>query len=196
MNHAYKLTVLDEIDSLCIAKPVRKRSAETGKLVGVRLQEDQLKAIDARAAKQVPPVTRPEAIRGMIDAMLREIVQQPIGPQPGLRAEVDRLVKSEDVSALVSLYDSYVAVAMAFQSLGNQPRSSETREFLAEESAHAWSKAYYVADHLKTIRPYDDLERYAAALFDCTIAMGGNLAEAVAVVNEINSWPQIERPAA
>jgi hypothetical protein len=29
----------------------------TGKLVGVRLQADQLKAIDAWAAKQKPPVT-------------------------------------------------------------------------------------------------------------------------------------------
>jgi hypothetical protein len=53
-----------------IAKPVRKRSAKTGKLVGVRLQSEQIKAIDAWAGKRVPPVTRPEAIRGMIDAML------------------------------------------------------------------------------------------------------------------------------
>jgi hypothetical protein len=50
-----------------IVKPVRKRSAETGKLVGVRLQEDQLKAIDKWAAKQDPPVTRPEAIRGILE---------------------------------------------------------------------------------------------------------------------------------
>jgi len=55
-----------------IAKPVRKRSAKTGKLVGVRLQSEQIEAIDVWAAKQVPPVTRPEAIRGMIDAMLLE----------------------------------------------------------------------------------------------------------------------------
>jgi hypothetical protein len=53
-----------------ITRPVRKRSAVTGTLVGVRLQADQIKAIDAWAAKQDPPVTRPEAIRGMIDAML------------------------------------------------------------------------------------------------------------------------------
>jgi len=69
-------------------------------------------------------------------------------------------------------------------------------ENLEKESAHAWSKAFYVADRLKTLRPYEyDLEQYAAALFNCTIAMGNNLEEAVAVVNEINSWPQIERPA-
>jgi hypothetical protein len=41
---------------------VRKRSAVTGTLVGVRLQADQIKAIDAWAVKQSPPVSRPEAI--------------------------------------------------------------------------------------------------------------------------------------
>jgi hypothetical protein len=60
-----------------IKKPTRKRSAVTGQLVGVRLQVDQLKAIDAWAAKQVPPVTRPEAIRGMIDAMLHILAKDP-----------------------------------------------------------------------------------------------------------------------
>ena len=49
-----------------ITRPVRKRSAVTGTLVGVRLQAGQIKAIDAWAAKQNPPVTRPEAIRGIL----------------------------------------------------------------------------------------------------------------------------------
>ena len=49
------------------AKPVRKRSAKTGMLVGVRLQSEQIKAIDAWAAKQRPPVTRPGAIRGLLE---------------------------------------------------------------------------------------------------------------------------------
>jgi hypothetical protein len=125
-----------------------------------------------------------------IDATL-----QPIGPQPCLRAEVDRLVKSNNVRALVALFDAYVASAMAFQSILNRPIARDV-EILEKESAHAWSKAFYVADRLKTLRPYKyDLEQYAAALFNCTIAMGNNLEEAVAVVNEINSWPQIERPA-
>jgi hypothetical protein len=53
------------------------RSAVTGTLVGVRLQADQIKAIDAWAAKQNPPVTRPEAIRGMIDAMLHILSKDP-----------------------------------------------------------------------------------------------------------------------
>jgi hypothetical protein len=60
-----------------ITKPIRKRSAVTGTLVGVRLQSDQIKAIDAWATKQSPPVTRPEAIRGMIDAMLHILSKDP-----------------------------------------------------------------------------------------------------------------------
>jgi hypothetical protein len=60
-----------------IAKPVRKRSAKTGMLVGVRLQSEQINAIDAWATKQEPPVTRPEAIRGMIDAMLHILAKDP-----------------------------------------------------------------------------------------------------------------------
>jgi len=68
-----------------IAKPVRKRSAKTGTLVGVRLQSEQMKAIDAWATKQVPPATRPEAIRGMIDAMLHIIAKDP-GEKPAKKA--------------------------------------------------------------------------------------------------------------
>jgi hypothetical protein len=49
-----------------IAKPARKRSAATGTLVGVRLQDDEIKAIDSWARKQEPPVTRPYAIRRLV----------------------------------------------------------------------------------------------------------------------------------
>ena len=120
---------------------------------------------------------------------------QPIGPQPRLRAEVERLAKSHDVSALVSLYEAYVASATAFLSLENQMRSDGAQKFLEDERANAWSKALYVADHLKTLRPEgNDLELFAAALFNCAIAMGNSLEEAVAIVNEINAWPKIERP--
>jgi hypothetical protein len=69
-----------------IVKPVRKRSAKTGTLVGVRLQSEQIKAIDAWAAKQVPPVTRPEAIRGMIDTMLH-ILSKDTGEKPAKKAK-------------------------------------------------------------------------------------------------------------
>jgi len=50
-----------------IAKPVRKRSSATGTLVGVRLQDDEIKAIDSWARKQEPPVTRPYAIRRLVE---------------------------------------------------------------------------------------------------------------------------------
>jgi hypothetical protein len=68
-----------------ITRPIRKRSAVTGTLVGVRLQAGQIKAIDAWAAKQTPPVTRPEAIRGMIDAMLHILSKDP-GEKPPKKA--------------------------------------------------------------------------------------------------------------
>jgi hypothetical protein len=58
----------------------------TGTLVGVRLQAGQIKAIDAWAAKQTPPVTRPEAIRGMIDSMLHILSKDP-GEQATKRAK-------------------------------------------------------------------------------------------------------------
>jgi hypothetical protein len=38
--------------------------------IGVRLQPFHLKALDAWIKKQTPPVTRPEAIRGMIETVL------------------------------------------------------------------------------------------------------------------------------
>jgi hypothetical protein len=50
-----------------IVKPVRKRSSATGTLVGVRLQADELKAIDTWAQKQDPPITRPYAIRRLVE---------------------------------------------------------------------------------------------------------------------------------
>ena len=120
---------------------------------------------------------------------------QPIGAEPALRAKVDQLVKLNDVGALVALYDAFAAAAVTFQAIQNRPAADEV-EILEEESADAWSKAFYVGDRLKKLRPdVIDLEQYAAALFNCTLAMGGNLSEAAAVVNEINSWPRIERPA-
>jgi hypothetical protein len=66
--------------------PRWKRSAAIGTLVGVRLQADQLKAIDAWASKQEPAVTRPEAIRGMIDAMLHILSKDP-GKKPAKKAK-------------------------------------------------------------------------------------------------------------
>jgi hypothetical protein len=102
---------------------------------------------------------------------------------------VERLVEAKDVRALVVLYDAYVASAAAFEGL--RIRSIDL-VMLEEECAHAWSKAYYVAYRLKMLRPDEhDLELYAETLFNCTLAMGNSLAEAAAVVAEINAWPKI-----
>jgi hypothetical protein len=54
-----------------IAKPARKRSSSTGTLVGVRLQADEIKAIDSWARNQEPPVTRPYAIRRLVELGLK-----------------------------------------------------------------------------------------------------------------------------
>jgi hypothetical protein len=90
---------------------------------------------------------------------------------------------------LIVLYDSYVASAAAFAGGGSRSRELNIFE---EESAHAWSKAYFVADRLKTLRPDEhNLELYAQTMFNCVLAMGNSLAEAAAVVAEINAWPNI-----
>jgi hypothetical protein len=47
-------------------KPRWRRSAETGTLVGVRLQPDDLAAVDAWRDKQNGAPTRPEAIRTLV----------------------------------------------------------------------------------------------------------------------------------
>jgi hypothetical protein len=83
--------------------PRWKRSAATGTLVGVRLQADQLKAIDAWAARQEPPITRPEAIRGMIDAMLHILAKDP-GEKPvskPARASRARELAAETIDKMI-----------------------------------------------------------------------------------------------
>jgi hypothetical protein len=56
-----------------MASKKKRGPAPTGKgtQIQVRLQPAQLFGLDAWIAKQAKPHTRPEAIRGMIDAMLR-----------------------------------------------------------------------------------------------------------------------------
>jgi hypothetical protein len=51
--------------------PRWRRSAEKGTLIGVRLQSDDLAAVDAWAAKQGEPPTRPEAIRTLVRQALK-----------------------------------------------------------------------------------------------------------------------------
>jgi hypothetical protein len=52
-----------------------------GTLIGVRLQPDQLSALDAWIAKQNTSMSRPEAIREMLDAVL-VIVAKDTGEKP------------------------------------------------------------------------------------------------------------------
>jgi hypothetical protein len=61
-----------------LKRAVRRKSAARGKQVVVRLQADELKAIDAWAGKQLPPVTRPEMIRLMI-ATVRKTGRRHLG---------------------------------------------------------------------------------------------------------------------
>ena len=53
--------------------PRWKRSAVKGTLIGVRLQPSQLKALDAWIDKQDASLTRPEAIRAMMDTILHMV---------------------------------------------------------------------------------------------------------------------------
>ena len=50
--------------------PRWRRSAVKGTLIGVRLQPSQLKALDAWIDKQAASLTRPEAIRAMMETIL------------------------------------------------------------------------------------------------------------------------------
>jgi hypothetical protein len=61
----------------------RRGPAPTGKgtLIGVRLQPSHLKALDAWIAQQTTPVTRPEAIRVMMETILHILSNGP-GEKP------------------------------------------------------------------------------------------------------------------
>jgi hypothetical protein len=69
----------------------RRGPAPTGKgtLVGVRLQPDRLAAVDAWIAKQNATMTRPEAIRAMLDAVLVIVSNDP-GEKPKARKQAAR----------------------------------------------------------------------------------------------------------
>ena len=61
--------------------PRWRRSAVKGTLIGVRLQPSHLKALDAWIAKQSAPLTRPEAIRAMMETILH-ILSKDTGEKP------------------------------------------------------------------------------------------------------------------
>ena len=56
-----------------------------GTLIGVRLQPSHLKALDAWIAQQTAPLTRPEAIRAMMETILHILSKDP-GEKPAKKA--------------------------------------------------------------------------------------------------------------
>ncbi len=66
--------------------PRWKRSAVKGTLIGVRLQPSQLAALDRWIAKQDAPLTRPEAIRAMMETILH-ILSKDVGERPPKKAK-------------------------------------------------------------------------------------------------------------
>jgi hypothetical protein len=66
--------------------PRWKRSAVKGTLIGVRLQPSQLAALDAWIDKQDGPLTRPEAIRAMMETILH-ILSKDTGEKPQKKAK-------------------------------------------------------------------------------------------------------------
>jgi hypothetical protein len=50
-----------------IAKAARQRSAATGTLCAVRMQDEEIKAIGSWAKNQQPPVTRPYAMCRLVE---------------------------------------------------------------------------------------------------------------------------------
>ena len=68
-----------------IPKKKRGRPAR-GEGVLVRLQPDRLAAIDGWIAEQDAPMTRPEAIRAMLDAVLVIVAKDP-GEKPAKKAK-------------------------------------------------------------------------------------------------------------
>jgi hypothetical protein len=95
-----------------------------------------------------------------------------------------------DVQGMMSLYEFFAALADLSLSAENAPLTTgRSSRWICYENEQAWAKAYLVADFLKDMRPdMFSIERYSEILFSCTLQMGNNLADAVAVVNEIASW--------
>ena len=143
-----------------------------------------------------PPqiVARPKAVRRAAKSALAVISAsiQPIEPDSGSDLlDVLCYMKDEnDVSGMMSLYEYFAAAASVSLAHANSPRTRERASDVIEfENNQAWAKAYLVADFLKDVRPTSyDVDRYTEILFSCTIQMGNNFADAVAVVNEIAGW--------
>jgi hypothetical protein len=74
--------------SINVIKKGRGRPATgQGTLIGVRLQPSQLKALDGWIAKQDASLTRPEAIRAMMETILH-ILSKDTGEKPAKKAKI------------------------------------------------------------------------------------------------------------
>jgi hypothetical protein len=73
--------------SINVIKKGRGRPATgQGTLIGVRLQPSQLKALDAWIDKQDASLTRPEAIRAMMETILHILSKDP-GEKPAKKTK-------------------------------------------------------------------------------------------------------------
>jgi hypothetical protein len=74
--------------SINVIKKARGRPATgQGTLIGVRLQPSQLKALDSWIDKQDASLTRPEAIRAMMETILH-IMSKDLGEKPAKKARI------------------------------------------------------------------------------------------------------------
>ena len=135
----------------------------------------------------VPKIKAAVSPLDMIDASIG-----PMGAEPDLMAEVRRLHAANSVFGMLNLFRTYRDMAEAFLHRQNTA-SRHGVEILEDEFAHQWSKAYIVAEHLKTMRPSEiERDQVAEALFQCALMMGHELAGAVSVAQAVAVMPGAE----
>jgi tellurite resistance protein len=115
--------------------------------------------------------------------LINATYQRKVAREPDLKRELKPLRHSNDVTALVSLYDAYMAAADAFQAIENQPRAKGI-DILRGEFSWLVSKAWTVAEQLTRMQPSDETERevFVQTLFNCALDMEGDLDGAKSVL--------------
>ena len=86
-----------------LAKKRGRPATGRGQTVGVRMQRDQLAALDAWIAGQSEPFTRPEAIRAMVAAMLELMARNEVAAGNHDRGASDL----DDSAALENFLDRF-----------------------------------------------------------------------------------------
>ncbi|HEY0329350.1 MAG TPA: hypothetical protein VGC77_09640 [Rhodopseudomonas sp.] len=139
---------------------------------------------------QIIPQSEPQSSRekSALDVVDANIA--PVGAEADLLDELCHMKDANDVCGMMNLYDYFIASDAAAQAVMNLPRTlGRAHNFIESECDRTRAKAYLVADFLKDMRPNKhDAERYSEILFNCALAMGNKLSDAVAVVSEIASW--------